>query len=95
MRADFCLFVKFGYFVKAQASNGLKTILINFSILSFFSSFHQISRSTYILGIQASDNSITVHVPENVTGDVSGNKNLASNFLQLRHCKALHLKKII
>jgi len=35
----------------------------------------------------ADDGLVFVSVPENVTRDVAGNKNLASNFLQVRHCK--------
>lgn len=53
-----------------------------------FSSFHQISWSTYIIDIQASDDIVSVNVPENVTGDVAGNKNLGSNVLQVRHRKS-------
>ncbi|XP_024025314.1 uncharacterized protein LOC21397720 isoform X2 [Morus notabilis] len=48
-------------------------------------SFHQISRSAYIIDIQASDDIVSVNVPENVAGDVSGNQNLVSNVLQVRH----------
>jgi len=35
----------------------------------------------------AEDGLVFVSVPENVTRDVAGNKNLASNFLQVRRCK--------
>ncbi|OIV98204.1 hypothetical protein TanjilG_28717 [Lupinus angustifolius] len=48
-------------------------------------SFHQIRRSTYIIELQADDDIVFVSVPENVTRDVAGNKNLASNVLQVRH----------
>ncbi|KAK7301544.1 hypothetical protein RJT34_12410 [Clitoria ternatea] len=48
-------------------------------------SFHTIRRSTYLVELQAVDGLVFVSVPENVTHDVSGNKNLASNVLQVRH----------
>ena len=53
------------------------------------SSFHEISRSIYAAEIRADDDVVSVNVPENVTGDVAGNKNLASNILRVRHCKNL------
>lgn len=37
--------------------------------------------------LQADHDIVSVNVPENVTEDVAGNKNLASNVLQVRHCK--------
>ncbi|KAK4253682.1 hypothetical protein QN277_010324 [Acacia crassicarpa] len=49
-------------------------------------SFHEISRSIYIIELQADDKVISIIVPENVTSDVAGNKNLASNVLEVRHC---------
>ncbi|XP_039057965.1 uncharacterized protein LOC120201425 isoform X1 [Hibiscus syriacus] len=48
-------------------------------------SFHEISRSIYAAEILADDDVVSVSVPENVTGDVAGNKNLASNVLRVRH----------
>jgi hypothetical protein len=51
------------------------------------SSFHEISRSKYIAEIKADDDILSVSIPQNVIGDVAGNKNLASNILQVRHCK--------
>ncbi|KAK0586077.1 hypothetical protein LWI29_000579 [Acer saccharum] len=48
-------------------------------------SFHEISRSIYITEIKADNDIVSVNVPENVTGDVAGNKNLPSNVLQVRH----------
>ncbi|XWS50937.1 hypothetical protein CRYUN_Cryun12cG0134000 [Craigia yunnanensis] len=50
-----------------------------------YSSFHEISRSIYAAEIRADDDVVSVNVPENVTGDVAGNKNLASNILRVRH----------
>ncbi|XP_008791189.1 uncharacterized protein LOC103708166 [Phoenix dactylifera] len=48
-------------------------------------SFHEISKSIYTIEVHANDGIISVEVPENTTGDVAGNKNLASNRLQVRH----------
>ncbi|XP_044485980.1 uncharacterized protein LOC123211359 isoform X2 [Mangifera indica] len=49
--------------------------------------FYEVSRSIYTVEIQAADDGvISVNVPENVTGDVAGNKNLASNVLQRTAC---------
>ncbi|KAL4348658.1 hypothetical protein GQ457_17G027130 [Hibiscus cannabinus] len=47
--------------------------------------FHEISRSIYSAEIRADDDVFSISVPENVTGDVAGNKNLASNVLRVRH----------
>ncbi|KAI4336176.1 hypothetical protein L6164_014735 [Bauhinia variegata] len=61
----------------------------NFSCISMtgghLKSFQEISRSTYIIQLQADDDLVFVSVPENVTRDVAGNKNLPSNVLQVRH----------
>ncbi|KAI9175004.1 hypothetical protein LWI28_026091 [Acer negundo] len=48
-------------------------------------SFHEISRSIYITEIKAVNDIVSVNVPENVTGDVAGNKSLPSNVPQVRH----------
>ncbi|KAL2340917.1 hypothetical protein Fmac_008857 [Flemingia macrophylla] len=48
-------------------------------------SLHEIRRGIYIVELQADDDLVFISVPENVTRDVAGNKNLASNFLQVRH----------
>lgn len=48
--------------------------------------FREISKSVYSLEIQPVEDMVLVQVPENVTTDVAGNKNLASNTLQLLHC---------
>lgn len=53
------------------------------------SSFHEISRTKYVAQIQADNDIVSVIVPQNATADVAGNKNLASNVLQVRHCKDL------
>ncbi|KAK3228156.1 hypothetical protein Dsin_008018 [Dipteronia sinensis] len=47
--------------------------------------FYEISRSIYITEIKAVNDIVSVNVPENVTGDVAGNKNLPSNVLLVRH----------
>ncbi|CAL5361987.1 unnamed protein product [Camellia sinensis] len=51
-------------------------------------SFCEVSRSLYVLETQADDHTILISIPENVTQDVSGNKNVASNVLQVRHLTA-------
>ncbi|KAK2442902.1 hypothetical protein P8452_21317 [Trifolium repens] len=48
-------------------------------------SFHKLRWSTYIVELQADDDLVFVSIPENVTHDIAGNKNLASNVLQVRH----------
>ncbi|XP_010546000.1 PREDICTED: uncharacterized protein LOC104818213 isoform X2 [Tarenaya hassleriana] len=48
-------------------------------------SFEELNRSLYIVYIQANTSQVTVKIPENVTEDVAGNKNLASNILEVRH----------
>ncbi|CAL9126678.1 unnamed protein product [Musa textilis] len=48
-------------------------------------SFHEITMSIYIIEINGNDSLISVEVPENMTVDIAGNKNLQSNILQLKH----------
>lgn len=48
-------------------------------------SFVEVSRSIYMVHIVPNHTTISVSVPENITADVAGNNNLASNILQLRH----------
>ncbi|KAL5059272.1 hypothetical protein RYX36_030876 [Vicia faba] len=57
--------------------------------------FHKLRWSTYILELQADDDLVFVSVPENVTRDVSGNKNLASNVLQVRHYSVPLISSVI
>lgn len=45
------------------------------------------NRRSYTVHLRADTDVISVYVPENVTSDVSGNGNGASNTLQVRHCK--------
>ncbi|XAR72612.1 hypothetical protein NMG60_11019317 [Bertholletia excelsa] len=47
--------------------------------------FREVSRSTYIVKIRAENTTISISIHENVTQDVAGNKNIASNVLQVRH----------
>ncbi|KAK2993223.1 hypothetical protein RJ640_005191, partial [Escallonia rubra] len=47
--------------------------------------FHEVSKRTYTVEIQADNDFISINIPENITEDVAGNKNLASNILQVRH----------
>lgn len=48
-------------------------------------SFHEMGRNTYSVEVQAEDEVISISVPENVTADVAGNRNLPSNVLQVWH----------
>lgn len=45
------------------------------------------TKSLYVAIIQAFEGILSVSVAENMTADVAGNPNLASNVLQVRHCK--------
>ncbi|MFS7971751.1 putative bacterial Ig-like domain 12 [Helianthus anomalus] len=47
--------------------------------------FHEISKSVYKVDIKPTEEWVIVQVPENVTTDVAGNKNLASNILRFFH----------
>lgn len=46
-------------------------------------SFSELSKSIYTIQIQAEDRLISVEVPENATMDLAGNRNLASNRLEV------------
>ncbi|XP_030493743.2 uncharacterized protein LOC115709712 isoform X1 [Cannabis sativa] len=48
-------------------------------------SFQKINWNTYIIDIRPSADVVSVNVPENVTKDVAGNKNLGSNVLEVKH----------
>lgn len=58
---------------------------------SFYMSyrFQEISRRIYLAEIEAADADgvLSISIPENVTADVAGNKNTASNVLQVTHCE--------
>ncbi|XP_040989710.1 uncharacterized protein LOC121237166 isoform X2 [Juglans microcarpa x Juglans regia] len=58
-------------------------------------SFHEISRAIYIIEIHADHDIVSVSVPENVTRDVAGNGNLASNVLQVRHYSVPVISSVI
>ncbi|GKC11471.1 hypothetical protein Tco_1008253, partial [Tanacetum coccineum] len=47
--------------------------------------FREISKSIYSVTVQPTEDTILLHVPENVTTDVAGNTNLQSNILRLFH----------
>ncbi|GAA0161748.1 hypothetical protein LIER_17992 [Lithospermum erythrorhizon] len=51
-------------------------------------SFRELSRSVYTVAVQADGENIMVSIPENVTSDIAGNQNLASNTLQVKHYSA-------
>ncbi|GER38508.1 flagellar L-ring protein [Striga asiatica] len=48
-------------------------------------SFQEMTRSSYTAHIQAESDTISVSIPENITADISGNRNRASNTLQIKH----------
>ncbi|XP_073016548.1 uncharacterized protein [Primulina eburnea] len=48
-------------------------------------SFQEMTKSIYAVHVHALADSISVYIPENITTDVSGNKNRASNTLLIRH----------
>lgn len=66
-------------------------LLSKFPFLSYKSSFHEMTKRIYVIETQAENDTIAISVPENVTQDVAGNKNMASNVLQVKHCKDLIL----
>lgn len=57
------------------------------SSLHALSSFQELSRSVYTVDVRADDGVISISIPENITEDVAGNRNLPSNTLHVRHCK--------
>ncbi|XP_062169563.1 uncharacterized protein LOC133875442 isoform X3 [Alnus glutinosa] len=60
-----------------------------------FKSFLKISTSLYAVELQADHDIVFVNVPENVTEDVAGNKNFASNVLQVRHYSVPKISSVI
>nr|GMC75689.1 uncharacterized protein LOC109177202 isoform X2 [Ipomoea batatas] len=58
-------------------------------------SFQEISRSTYGLFLQADGDLVSISVPENVTEDVAGNRNLPSNILQLKHYSVPMISRVL
>ncbi|THG18722.1 hypothetical protein TEA_012425 [Camellia sinensis var. sinensis] len=47
--------------------------------------FREVSTSIYVIEAEADNQTISVSIPENVTRDVAGNENMASNILQVKH----------
>ncbi|XP_030938237.1 uncharacterized protein LOC115963393 isoform X2 [Quercus lobata] len=58
-------------------------------------SFQEYSKGIYTVVIKADQDTVSVNVPENVTGDVTGNKNLPSNVLQVRHYSVPKITRVI
>nr|XP_016495097.1 PREDICTED: uncharacterized protein LOC107814239 [Nicotiana tabacum] len=58
-------------------------------------SFQEMSRSIYVVNIQAREDFVSVSIPENVTGDVAGNRNLQSNVLQLLHYTVPSISQVL
>ncbi|CAN0919020.1 hypothetical protein LINGRAHAP2_LOCUS31212 [Linum grandiflorum] len=58
-------------------------------------SFREISKSSYITEVQADGHTVSISIPENITSDIAGNKNLPSNVLQVRHYSIPRISCII
>ncbi|XP_068638762.1 uncharacterized protein [Aristolochia californica] len=50
--------------------------------------FHQVNQRVYVTDIHADADIVSVDIPENVTRDVAGNRNFASNILHVKHYSA-------
>ncbi|KAL1222119.1 hypothetical protein V5N11_009353 [Cardamine amara subsp. amara] len=61
----------------------------------YLDSFEELSGSIYIVYVKANTSTIFVKIPENVTQDVAGNKNLASNILQVKHYSVPMISSVI
>ncbi|KAL4198739.1 hypothetical protein AMTRI_Chr03g47550 [Amborella trichopoda] len=48
-------------------------------------SFDEVSRNLYTAYVKIDSSAVTIEIPENITGDVAGNRNTASNLLQVSH----------
>lgn len=78
MRPEFSSFSKFGCVLK------ISSLLV----CSMFCRFKELSKALYSLTIQdLSQNMVSVMVPEGKVKDIAGNLNLASDQLEVRHCR--------
>ncbi|PSR95878.1 Pre-neck appendage protein [Actinidia chinensis var. chinensis] len=50
--------------------------------------FREVSKRIYVVEAQPDNDTISISIPENVTQDVAGNKNMASEVLQVEHYSA-------
>ncbi|CAN1854367.1 hypothetical protein LINPERHAP1_LOCUS41301 [Linum perenne] len=57
--------------------------------------FREMSRSSYITEVQAEGETVSISVPENITADIAGNKNLPSNVLQVRHYSIPNISRVV
>ncbi|CAN1149736.1 hypothetical protein LINPERPRIM_LOCUS18596 [Linum perenne] len=57
--------------------------------------FRVMSRSSYITEVQAEGETVSISVPENITADIAGNKNLPSNVLQVRHYSIPNISRVV
>lgn len=54
--------------------------------------FQEYSRALYSLTVLAeAQNLLSVTIPEGKVNDISGNLNLRSNQLEVKHCKTIHI----
>ncbi|KAL4634078.1 hypothetical protein ACB092_04G171400 [Castanea dentata] len=58
-------------------------------------SFKEIHKGIYTVVIKADQDIVSINVPENLTWDVSGNKNLPSNVLQVRQYSVPKIPRVI
>ncbi|CAG7869805.1 uncharacterized protein LOC103873166 isoform X1 [Brassica rapa] len=61
----------------------------------YLDSFEELSGSIYIVYVKANTSTISVKIPENVTQDVAGNKNLESNILEVTHYSVSVMSSVI
>ncbi|KFK34118.1 hypothetical protein AALP_AA5G103800 [Arabis alpina] len=61
----------------------------------YLDSFEELSGSIYIVYVKANTSNISVKILENVTQDVAGNKNLASNILEVKHYSVPVISSVI
>ncbi|KAG7012255.1 hypothetical protein SDJN02_25007 [Cucurbita argyrosperma subsp. argyrosperma] len=59
------------------------------------SSFSKTGRSVYSVEVRAEDEVVFVGVPENVTADVAGNHNVASNIVQVWHYSLPTISRVV
>lgn len=61
----------------------------------YLDSFEELSGSIYIVYVKANTSTLSIKIPENVTQDVAGNKNLASNILKVKHYSVPMISSVI
>ncbi|CAN1854368.1 hypothetical protein LINPERHAP1_LOCUS41301 [Linum perenne] len=54
-----------------------------------------IAPATFLYEVQAEGETVSISVPENITADIAGNKNLPSNVLQVRHYSIPNISRVV